>query len=519
MTKKIISINNILGGWATSDYITRKGEFLSSIGIDPDMPADDNGNKPSGLIRPTSMAEFSGANVNAVPLWIFTNPKDNKIYVLLSNGKFISYTNLFASETLIATLTTCSGNGMAYYDNAFYLARNTNIGKYAPLHSSPSMDDDYWTAVLSKAVLVDTTYPSINGIEMPNHPMHRHTDNKLYIADVVGGKGVLHFIKTKKTTNEGDTDDGSTASALDFGYGEYPTAIETHQTDLVIALIEGVDTTTKQKPAKLSFWNTTDDSFSSITSVELSDPLITALKNVNGVVYVFSGNAKGGCRVSKIVSGYQLEEIIYLPEVYPPLQGAVDHIFNRIAFGSNTVEPESSGSVFSLGAKEKQLPMGLHNIARLSLTGANPMITAIKYPTQDGAIPPLMIGGKDDAPAYNLEKYSTTYGNYNVFRSDVFIVDKEFTIEEIRIPFAQAIAANMTLKVKIYFDDASNTPSAGAKTLRTINNTNYPNGDRFVRLQSEIRCKNNFFIQLEWEGSSLLTVSMPLQITIDINED
>lgn len=516
--KKTIGINSILKGWAVSDYITKAGEFLCSVGIDPDMPATDSGNKPSGLIRPTSMAKFSGANVNATPLFFCVNPKNNKIYALLSNGKFISYTSAFGTETLIATLATCGGNGMAYYDNALYIARNTNIAKYSALNGTPTVDDDYWTTVLSLTALTDTTYPSINGVEMPNHFMHRHTDNKLYICDVVGNKGNLHYVKTKKTTVEGDTNDGSSYGALDFGYGEYPTCIETYQTDLVVGLIEGVDTTIKQKPAKISFWDTTSDSFSSITSVELSDPLITAIKNVNGVLYIFSGSANKGCRISKLVSGYRLEEVAYLPEVYPPLAGAVDHILNRILFGSNTTEPEVSASAFAIGSKERDFPTGLHNVARATATGANPMVTAVLYPTQtSGAIIPIMLGWKDDS-GYGIDKYSTTYGNYNVWRSDVFTVGSKFNIDKIRIPFVQSIGANMTLTVKIYKDSASNTPSATDKTLTTVNNTNYPNSEKFIEIYPEIVCDNDFFIQLEWTGSALLTVNLPIIIDIDIHD-
>ena len=515
MPIKEITIDNILNGWATSDYITRTGQFLSSIGIDPDMPSDDSGNKPSGLIRPTSLAKFSGSNVDSSPMWFLTNPKNNKIYAVLYNGKFISYTSSYGTETLISTLATCSGNGAAYYDNALYIARDTDIAKYTPLDGTPSLTASYWVGSLSKTALSDTTYPSINGVEMPNHVMHRHTDDKLYIADVASNKGVLHYIKTSKTTNEGDTDDGSTYNALDFDYGEYPTAIETYQSDLVVGLIEGTDTTVRQKPAKLSFWDTTSASYSSITSVELADPLITAIRNVNGILYVLSGNAAGGCRVSRIISGYRIEEVAYLPEVYPPLGGAIDHLLNRVIFGANTTEPEASGSVFAIGAKEANFPLGVHNIARLPLTGSDPQVTAVKYTTQNGAIPPIMVGGKDDTPAYQIAKYSTTYGDYNVWRSDVFIVDSKFIIKEVRIPLAQAVGANMTMTVKIYGDDATTTPSVADKTLLTINNTNYPNSERVIKYYPSGKYNNNFFIQLEWSGSALLTVALPITIIIE----
>lgn len=515
--EKVITISNVLGGWSISDYLTSPGEFLSSIGIDPDLPATDGGNKPSGYIRPSAFAKFSGANVNATPKFIQVNPKNDKIYTILDNGKFISYTKTFTSETVIATIGSCEGNGMAYYDNAIYIARNTNIAKYHRMDSSPTLDDDYWTAVLGMADLANTTYPSINGVEIPNHCLHYHADRKrLYVCDVVDNKGRLHYIQTKKVIYEGDTDDGSTYNALTFSYGEYPTCVETSGTDLVVGLIEGTDTTIKQRPAKISFWNMTSAGYSSITSVELSDPLITAIKNVNGTLYVFSGSANKGCRVSIITSGYNIKEIAYLPEVYPPLAGAVDHILNRILFGSNTTEPEISGSAFAINSQYKNFPMGLHNIARCSSTGDDPMITAVLYPTQTSApIPEILLGWKDNS-AFGIDKRSTTYADHNVWRSDIFVSSSRFSINKIRIPFAQAIVADMSLKIRVYIDNASNTPSASNKTLTTVNITNYPDGDKFITIYPEIRCDNNFFIQIENEGSILLVPALPITCKINI---
>lgn len=525
MSKKIITIDSILRGISISDYQTRRGEFLSSIGIDPDMPSDDNGNKPSCLIRPTSLAKFSGTEITGVPLWFIKNPKTSNIYLYANDGKVHTITSSLVMGTALNSgnaLSASSGNGGEYYDNYAYFAKNTDIARYGALNGTPSLTQDFWTSTLSLTALNDITYPSINGIEIPNHQMHRHTDDKLYFCDVLSNnKGCLHYIKTKKTTVEGDTDDGSKFNALDFDYGEYPVCIETYQGDLVVGLIEGVNTTVKQKPAKISFWDTTSDSFSSITSVELSDPLITAIRNVNGTLYIFSGFATGGCRVSKLVSGYRLEEIVWLPEVYPPIsKGAVDHILNRIIFGSNTVESEVSGSVFALGAKEANLPMGLHNIARASASGTNPMATAVCYPTQtSGAIVPIIVGWKDDTPAYGIDKYSTTYGDVNVFRSNVFTVGGKFQIKEIQIPLAQAIAVNMTFTVKVYGDNGTTTPSATNKTLITVNNTNYPNSEKVIKIYPQEEFTNDFFLQIEWQGSVLAVISLPLIITLDIYED
>lgn len=513
-----VTIASVMDGWSVGDFFSKAGEFLSSIAIDPDMPSEETGNKPSGFLRPTAMAKFSGANVNASPMFITTNPKDNKVYVILNNGRFISFDSSLASETLIATLSTSEGQGMEYYDNAIYLARNLDIARYTPLDGSPAVVTSFWQGTLGLAALVNTTYPSIGGVEMPNHISHRATDDKLYICDVQAGKGVLHYIKTTKTTVEGDTDDGSTLSKLTLGFGLYPTTIETLGDDLAIGVIEGVDTGILQKPAKIMFWDKSSASFNKETSVELKDPLITAMKNVDGFLYVFSGFATGGCRISRFVGGYTLEEVAWIPDILPPLQGAVDHFLNRIMWGSRTSQPEASASVFSFGAKELKFPLGIHNIARATATGANPIVTALKVVQQNSGAKVLpIIAWKDDSGT-GIDEKSTTYGNYNVWRSNLFTFANNFSIKEIRIPLAQAIAANMTLKVKIFGDNGSTTPATDDNTLITVNNSGDFRDNRVVKIIPKRGFQTDFFIQLEWEGTALLTVGLPIEILVEVDE-
>lgn len=120
--------------------------------------------------------------------------------------------------------------------------------------------------------------------------------------------------------------------------------------------------------------------------------------------------------------------------------------------------------------------------------------------------------------AKGLDKVSTTYGNYNVWRSEVFSAPSSFRINKIRIPFSQAIAANMTLTVKVYGDDGSTTPSAETQTLVTVNSTNYTNSERSIDIFPRQEYQNNFFIQLEWSGTALLTVALPITIEIETHE-
>lgn len=505
-----IRIENLAGRSPLLNFAS-KGQYISSIGIDPDFPISDTDKLPSGFLRPTSMADFSGVNVNATPLWLSTNPKNELVYAYLANGKLVSYSSALASETLRTTVTTSSGNGMAYYDNYLYLAKNADIARYGRLDGSPTVTQAYWTSSLSLTALTNTTYPSIDpsgaNVEMPNHVMHRHTDDKLYICDVhANGYGIISYIKTKKTTNQGDTDDGSTYNALDFDYGLYPTTIATYQTNLAVAVIEGVSTSVRQKNAKMSFWDTTSDSFSLITDDELPDPLITAVLNVNGVLWVASGSAKGGCRISKYVGGYHSQQVFYDPHMLPPLQGAFAHLLNRVVFGSAVDYPANYGLVTAIGSSSIG-GQPVHGILKASSAGANSYITCLAYVQNDSLekLAPI-VGWTDDTTAGGIDKLSTTYGT-SIFRSEMYRIGEPFRIEEIIIPSSTVMASNITITPKVYVDDGSSSV-----TLKVINNTNFASR-RIIKLASKkVIGQHNFFLELTWSGSALCTLALPIII-------
>lgn len=514
MAKKVITIESILDGWQISDSFGGKEQFLSSIGIDPDMPKTDSDKKPSGLLRPTSMGNLSSVGeITGNILWFVKNPKTDKIYAYADDGKVHTIDADLTMGTALnsgSPLADASGNGAEYYDNYNYFARENDVARYGPLNGSASLVQDYWTSTLGLTALVNKAYPSINGVTLPNHPMHRHTDDKLYFGDVnSNNKGILSYVKTTKTTVEGDTDDTSVYEALDFDFGFYTTTIESYGNDLAVGLIEGVEGT---RPAKISFWDTSSVSFNKITDVELFDPLITAMRNVNGNLYVFSGSSAGGCRVSVFLGGYTIQEIAYLPDEYPPIsQGAVDHILSRIAFGSAIIsDPEAAAAVFAIGGKQNNFLKGIHAILRPSNTGNNPIVTAICYPeVNNGGIIQPIVAWKDDS-AKGIDKLSTTYGNYNVWKSTLYRVGSEFKIKKFLMPLVQAVAANMVLKVKIISADGADT-----ETIATINNTNFPSSEQLIKLFPTKTFINNFYLQLEWEGSALLTVGLPIIMEIE----
>lgn len=528
MAEKPFVIQSILAGQRTSSQFNAEGQYGPSLGIDPDMPITDSDTEPSGIIRPTSMEEFSSTLLTSKPLWIKTNPKDTNVYTYLSNGLLLSYSSSLASETSIGTPTSGAGNGMEYYNNYLWLATPTNISRYGPLSGTPAIINTSWTGSsytgtsggLGKAVLTNTTYPSVGGTVMPNHVMHRHTDDKLYICDVLSdstantNKGALHYVNLTKTTVEGDTDNGSSYNALDFGYGYYPTCLASLETNLVVGLIEGTSTAIEQGHAAVSVWDTTSSTFSNLVQKEFPDPLITAMINVNGVVWIFSGSAAGGCRITQYLGGYNFREIGYYPYILPPLQGAVDHKLGRVVFGTYTTKPSAKAVVYAIGSKFSALGGGCHAILTPLTAGANPSVTSLKYvqAVNPVLLQPIVGWGSDTANAASsgLNKSSTTYGTVsNVWTSELRKVGREFVIEQIEIPLSAAVAANMTIVPKIYVDNRAST-----FTLTTINSTNYASSERKIVIQPQgVIGKHNYELELTFSGSALIGVQFPIIIT------
>lgn len=521
MAERKITIDSVLGGVAKSAYFAQGDQYQGAIGVDPDLPIDESTVRYEGLLRPTSMSKFSGTEVTGVPLWFVTNPKTTDTYLYANDGKVHTIASNLTMGTALnggTALSSSGGNGAEYYDNYAIFVKNTDVARYGPLNGSPSLTQNYWTSTLGLTALTDTTYPTVNGVELPNHPIYVHPQsNKAYIGDVVSNVGVLHLLSTTKTTVEGDTNAGSSYNVLDTYYGWYPTAIAHYGTDVVVGLIEGTDTTVKQKNAKIIFWDTTASAYNNIIDKELPDTLVTAIKNVNGILYVFSGNATGGCRVSRYAGGYTMEELYYDADGFPPLPGAVDGILNKILWGGNVTDPASAAVVKSLGSKARGFmsSKAMHVPYRAtSANTTNQSVTALKFIQQSSFLKPVPVIGWSDNAAKGLDKPSTTYQT-SYWQSRVFKIGRPFQIKSVTIPLAQAVAANMTITPTIYVDDASTSTA-----LNVINSTNYSASERLIKdTPDAVRGFSNFFIEFVWSGTALATIGLPITIIIDIEED
>lgn len=540
--KFTIKINSILGGHAPTTHFSREDQFKTSLGIDPSFTIDDNGpgsiggTLPSGLLRPVNT--YNVGTTFASPRWIKGNPKEEgTLYVYDTGGSVYTVNDTLTTLTGLGDLNDggiAQGNGMEYYDNYMYFARATTVARYGPLNGTAAFTDDYWVSSIGQTALTNTQYPVDFDFteEYPNHVLHRHSDGKLYIADVVGNQGTLHYIQTSKTTAEGDTNNGSTFDAVNVGFGLWPTAMESYGSDLAIAFIEIARAssirTFKSTRSKIAFWDTTSANVNKITWVEFPDQMITALKNVNGILYVVSGNQyTDGFRVSRFIGGYSIEEVAYFETGQPAFPGALDGVSSRLYFGSWTNYPERAGCVYSLGLQKASLGAGVFNTVSVygvngdsTYTKAEVLVTALNVADSSTAsfldnLPILGISTGGVSYSAVAAITNTEYGNSpSVWWSRMLNIGQPFKITKIRIPLAQRVADGMTVTPKIYLDEGVDT-----QTLEPINWTNYPNKKNIVIEPTNLVGDHNFWLELRWTGSVLCTVGLPITIEYELIDD
>lgn len=533
-----IRIESILGGRSAMTHFSQKDQFGDSYGIDPSQsPYFDQG-EAGGLITPITGFQSLGNTASYAPLlWIKDQPKQSLIYAYGSNGSsyYIDESGSgYAFNQLggADALANSSGNGMEYYDNYMYFATNTSISRYGPLNSniSRAFTSDYWGTTLGKTYLTNNAYPklffnpSIVQVvpTLPNHIMHRHSDGKLYIADVQNNQGNIHYISTTKTTVEGDTDNGSTFGALTFGYGLWPTAIESYGSSLVVALIEAdpnsvfgnVGSLGRLPRAKLAFWDTTSQNFNTILFEEFGDSIITAMKNVNGVLYIWSTNSDAhfsggtlvsgmiGYRISRYIGGSSFEEVQYIENEVAPMAGAVDGSSNRLLFGSGS-------GTYSFGLQKSVFGQKLYRIYPSTTqisggTNSNPTTAiALKRNDLNSDYP---IQASWDGSIYFQYRLGTATVAY--WESQIYKIGQPFKITKIRIPLAIQLSAGQSIVATIL---TQTTPFTF-----TIDDTKYLNQDYIVLRPTNCTGNHFFSFSLQWGATSLISVALPITIEYEL---
>lgn len=520
-----VTINQMLKGHAASQYFGADGTYQTSTAVDPDLPIVSTDIRTSGFAVPVGYAKFSGANVTTPVIRIINNPKNTLTYAVTTGGRLISYDSSLGSETLVGTVTGSNATWAEYYNNYVYIfgtgASKDDISRYGPLDNSPSLVDNVWKGATlgSQTALTNTTYPTLRGVSIPNHAAHVHGDGSMYFCDFKNGQGFIHRINTKKVTNEGDTNGTTVPSlynALDLPFGFYPTAIESKSTSLMILGIYTTDTTVNQGNSAFVLWDPTDTVSYYLGPVPLPDPLATAIKNVGGVIHVWTGNAQNGVRLSKYVYGEVVEPVCYQEEGLPPLAGAVDALGNRVVWGGFSTNPSTGAVVWAYGSKDPRLPSGLHNVVKTSSAGTSPIVTALKYVQQDSNVTPKVAAAWTDGTGSGIDKYSTsaTLASYLRF---VINLGQKFSLQTMRVPLAGAVNSSTTITPKVWLDDLSSSVA-----LPVINNTNYPSKRKVIYKGTNLKnvlASNNMVLEFAWTNTNPLPIAFPITLDVDIKED
>ena len=138
-------------------------------------------------------------------------------------------------------------------------------------------------------------------------------------------------------------------------------------------------------------------------------------------------------------------------------------------------------------------------------------ITALAKAQQNMTLPSYVMGGRN-ASAYRLEKITTSY-SFAVWRSPKYLRGVPFDVMRISFPVYPAVTTNMTIIPVLYFDNATSS-SIGT----TINSTNYSGATEITlrppNFASGVRGKSDFFLELQFTGSALAVVGLPITIEL-----
>lgn len=529
-----IRIESIMGGESSFTNISLPNQYLNAINIDPSLPVSTTSGASinsiaSGLLRPTSASALDSSTINDAPMWLVPEPKGSRVFIHDYVGSVYTTSNIGAGVTGISDGGNEGGqgrgNGCAYYDNYVYFAKNTTIARYGPLNGTASLNGDYWGTTLGKTALTDTEYPTnyILNKQYPNHILHRHSDGKLYILDVVDNQGTIHYIKTRKTTVEGDTDDGSTYDKVNVGYGLWPTAIESFGEQLVVSFSErtmtALNLTYAPLKAKVAFWDTTSEKVNQIVWVEYPDDWISGIKNVNGTLYFCSGTVGfTGFRVMRYVGGNSFEEVYNTEFGTTPYPGAVVSESNRLLFGSFTWSPTSAGCVYSLGLPKMQTG-GVFKIQRTSSTVSSTTVTSI-YPDRpyNSGYHSFYTGWSngDGLGKNGIDLSSnTTLSTDAIWWSQIYNIGQPYKITKIRIPLAEELASGDNLSVALYQDNFSLYRSLGS-----ISSTTHGTLTKSIVIRPQNATGYvNFSLQLYWSTNGIVTVALPITIEYELVDD
>lgn len=485
------TIGYILGGWSPVYLGGSEGQFLDSVGIDPESIQSATGfYRAFGSIIPrNSCSDMTSSSLGSAPMWITAAQNTQGCYAYGAGGTLYTLSTFFGPDDDGGVINTSgAGNGMVEYLDYLYLATGTNIYRWGPISTTqPLLMEKFWTTSLGlgQSALTDTTYPTAYAAYYPNHVMHVHNDGYVYIADYASGLGLIHSFYIDNIT-------GATTAAyadLKLPPGYIPMDITSYGTDLAIVASRPGQTGgfTRTADSALFLWDTTSPNF--YRQVPITYGLASAVVNKNGELHVFTGDLNKGVKLLKYLGGTSFQSLCSVSEGTPPFAGAADVLGNMICWGGEITNPITAAGAFSYGYRDGKLPGdSLNFIQRISdTTHTSPVVTALTF-IYNGDSP--VIGWSAGDASYGIDAVRNPSYN-SQFRSLVENIGRPFTIRRITVPLTNTVSATTEIVPVVWIDNGNAT-----YTLPTINSTNYPNSELVADYTDlNISGKQNYLIQ------------------------
>lgn len=147
------------------------------------------------------------------------------------------------------------------------------------------------------------------------------------------------------------------------------------------------------------------------------------------------------------------------------------------------------------------------------------LVTAVARVEQGFSIPKFVFGGVGGAnqSTYGLFKKATTYG-FSMWQSKRYVVGMPFNINDISIPLKQTPTTDTLIIPVLNFDDGENVVAGHAIDLAS-----YQDGEKVITLspytfEGNVHGDRNFCLELHFRGTALATVTLPISIEIETEE-
>lgn len=147
------------------------------------------------------------------------------------------------------------------------------------------------------------------------------------------------------------------------------------------------------------------------------------------------------------------------------------------------------------------------------------IVTAVSHLEQGLSVPKFVIGGRGGGARnyHALFKKSTTH-QFNLFRSQRFVVGKAFNLIQIELSLTSPISSGMSIVPVLHFDNDERKVVG-----TTINSTNYPNSENSLTLtaysfNSNVHGNKDFYLELQFWGTALIGISLPVRMIIETED-